>query len=138
MIFRNSSTSISIDLIKAESHDKSPTKTDREQISKSCDNKTTTCLIGGKSATATVGPYSLNIVSRGHFRALRLEKFYFFCSDRLEDLTIGDIKFIGSFATKIECNNRKLSYATFYVREGDESVIILNRKTAKYLNIIQE
>lgn len=97
-----------------------------------------TCLIGGKPAAATVGPYSLNIVSRAHFRALRLEKFSFFSSEAVEDLTIGDIKFIGTFGTKIECNDRKLSFASFYVREGDENVIILNRKTAEFLKIIQE
>lgn len=107
-------------------------------MTKACDTKITTFLIGGKSAKATVGPYSLNIVSRAHFRALRNARFSFFSTEAVEDLTIGDIKFIRTFDTKIECNDKKLSHASFYVREGDENIIILNKKTAKLLNIIQE
>lgn len=49
--------------------------------------------------------------------------------------TIEKINFLGQFGTKIAYNDKKVSFATIFVREGNEDYLLVDRSTADILKI---
>lgn len=92
------------------------------------------CIVGDQPVKTVVGPHSINIMSRDKFRALRTLNFMFFTSTMVPTI-VEKINFSGQFATKIEFNDKRVSFATIFIREGDEDYLIINRSTADILNI---
>lgn len=92
------------------------------------------CLVGGKPVKTVIGPHSINIMSRAKFRELRNSNIIFFNSTMVPT-TIEQIDFLGQFATKIAYSDRKVSFATIFVREGNEDYLLVNRQTADILKI---
>lgn len=73
-------------------------------------------------------------MSRDKFRKLRTLNFMFYASTLVET-TVENIIFSGQFSTKIEYKDKRESFATIFIREGDEDYLIINRLTAGILNI---
>lgn len=91
------------------------------------------CVIGGGMHTKLVikTECPTNIMSRALFRRLRAEKHTFFTADMIPS-KIGNLEFFGQFTSKIEANGKNVMI-NFYVHEGSEDFVIINRRMAELL-----
>lgn len=96
-----------------------------------------TCLVGGMCSRFTVDPSSpANIMSRFHFRALRiqnLESIKRFVM-ATPPVRVGKNEFYGRFAVKVE-HKGVSQEIDIYLREGNEDSIVINRATAELLGL---
>lgn len=76
----------------------------------------------------------VNVISEGSFRKIKEAKFKHFASEQIP-LKLGELNFRGQFTTKMEANNQ-VTFANFFVREGNDDAAIINQKTAKRLKMI--
>lgn len=93
--------------------------------------------IGGMETKIEVDVRSkVNSMSKGLFRKLRVGRHRFFTADEIA-LKIGDFDYCGQFTSKVEINGQ-FSFVTFYVREGEEDLAIINKKIAHHLKLMND